>query len=142
MKIEQIGDRKYASCDKCYIKANGEICGERIDPIDPIDPIEYGIRERYGKEAGYEYAKTKRARTNQPESDVINHPSHYADKQIEVIDYMRDTLTREQFEGYCIGNVIKYVSRYRKKGGAEDLKKAQVYLGWVIECMEIEKEPT
>ena len=65
--------------------------------------------------------------------DNVNHPSHYADKGIEVIDYIRDTQTQEEFVGYCLGNVIKYVSRWRKKCGVEDLEKAQVYLGWAIE---------
>ena len=69
-------------------------------------------------------------------NDAVNHPSHYADKQIEVIDYIRDTQTQEEFVGYCLGNVIKYVSRWRKKGGVEDLKKAQVYLGWAVEKAE------
>ena len=68
--------------------------------------------------------------------DNVNRPAHYADKQIEVIDYMRDTLTAEQLEGYCRGNVIKYISRYDKKNGVEDLKKAEVYLKWLIECKE------
>jgi hypothetical protein len=63
----------------------------------------------------------------------VNHPSHYTNKQKEVIDYNRDTQTQEEFVGYCLGNVIKYVSRWRKKGGVEDLKKAQIYLGWAIE---------
>lgn len=66
-------------------------------------------------------------------SDHVNHPSHYADKQIEVIDYIRDTLTPEGYVDYCLGNVIKYVSRWRKKGGVEDLDKAAVYLGWAIQ---------
>lgn len=69
-------------------------------------------------------------------NDPVNHPSHYTDKQIEVIDYIRDTQTQEEFVGYCLGNVIKYVSRWRKKGGVEDLKKAQVYLGWAVEKEE------
>ena len=69
-------------------------------------------------------------------NDAVNHPSHYADKGIEVIDYIRDTQTQEEFVGYCLGNVIKYVSRWRKKGGVEDLKKAQVYLGWAVEKAE------
>ena len=60
--------------------------------------------------------------------DAVNHPSHYADKQIEVIDYIRDTLNGEEFVGYCCGNVMKYVSRWRKKDGLQDLKKAAVYL--------------
>lgn len=65
--------------------------------------------------------------------DAVKHPSHYADKEIEVIDYIRDTLTPNGYTDYCLGNVIKYVSRWRKKGGIEDLNKAQVYLGWAIE---------
>jgi hypothetical protein len=65
--------------------------------------------------------------------DNVNHPAHYANKAIEVIDYIRDTLPPAGFVDYCIGNVIKYVSRWRNKGGVEDLQKAQVYLGWAVE---------
>ena len=70
--------------------------------------------------------------------DPVNKPSHYADKNIEVIDYIIDTINSEMFEGYCIGNIIKYVSRYKKKNGIEDLKKARYYLNRVIEQMEAE----
>lgn len=66
-------------------------------------------------------------------SDNVNHPDHYTSGDIEVIDYIRDKLNKEEFTGYCIGNVIKYVSRWRMKGGVEDLRKAHVYLGWAIE---------
>lgn len=66
-------------------------------------------------------------------TDNVNHPSHYADKEIEVIDYIRDTLGADEFVGYCIGNVLKYTSRWRKKGGVEDLEKAKVYLEWGIQ---------
>lgn len=72
--------------------------------------------------------------------DNVNHPSHYADGQIEVIDFIRDKLTPAGFTEYCEGNVLKYVSRWRKKGGVEDLKKAQVYLGWMIESAEKEED--
>lgn len=74
-------------------------------------------------------------------NDAVNHPNHYADKGIEVIDYIRDTLTPEEFVGYCNGNVLKYVSRWQKKGGVEDLKKAAVYLGWAIEWCERGQAP-
>ena len=65
-------------------------------------------------------------------TDNVNHPSHYADKGIEVIDYIKDTLSHECYIGYLWGNVIKYISRWKKKGGIEDLEKGQVYLGWLI----------
>ena len=69
--------------------------------------------------------------------DMVNHPSHYGGG-IEVIDYIRDKLTPEGFTEYCCGNVLKYISRWRKKDGVQDLKKAQVYLGWMIESAEKE----
>ena len=72
-------------------------------------------------------------------SDNVNHPNHYADKRIEVIDYIKDTLSPDGFVDYCIGNVIKYVSRWRKKGGIEDLQKADVYLTWATnEAIDME----
>lgn len=38
--------------------------------------------------------------------------------------------------GYLEGNIIKYVSRYKKKGGMADLLKAQHYLQKLIETVE------
>jgi hypothetical protein len=38
--------------------------------------------------------------------------------------------------GYLEGNIIKYVSRYRKKGGLDDLRKAQHYLQKLIETVD------
>ena len=39
--------------------------------------------------------------------DVVNHPSHYADKSIEVIEYIKDTLTPDGYTDYCIGNMYR-----------------------------------
>lgn len=72
-------------------------------------------------------------------ADNVNHPAHYTTGEIEVIDYIQDKLTPEQFEGYCVGNILKYVSRYRYKGGLEDLKKGQWYLNRLIQTAEGEK---
>jgi len=65
-----------------------------------------------------------------PES--INHPAHYNTGTIEVIDFIQDKLTPEEFEGFCKGVILQYVSRCRLKGGIEDLKKAQWYLTRII----------
>ena len=68
--------------------------------------------------------------------DTVTHPAHYTSGTIETIDYIRDKLTCEQFIGYCIGNAMKYISRFDKKGKPiEDLKKANVYINWAIERM-------
>ena len=56
--------------------------------------------------------------------DDINHPSHYTQGDIEVIDYIEDKKL-----GYRLGNVVKYVSRAGHKDDAiKDLKKARWYL--------------
>jgi hypothetical protein len=69
-------------------------------------------------------------------ADPVTKPAHYQRAGIETIDYIRATLDGPGFEAYCIGNVLKYVSRYREKGGIEDLRKAQVYLGWAIQPVD------
>lgn len=75
-------------------------------------------------------------------SDNVLHPAHYAG-EIETIDFIRDKLTADGFRAYCIGNVLKYISRYDKKGAPlEDLQKAQVYLGWAIESFGTAEAPT
>jgi len=61
-------------------------------------------------------------------SDAINSPPHYTAADIECIDAIRAALTRDEFFGYCKGNVLKYVWRERLKGGREDLKKARWYI--------------
>lgn len=68
-------------------------------------------------------------------SDNVNHPAHYTSGTIETIKVIQDKMTAEMFEGFCVGNVIKYVTRYRKKNGVEDLKKARWYLDKIIETI-------
>jgi len=68
-------------------------------------------------------------------SDNVNSPRHYTTGNIEVIDYIQDNL-QGGFESYCIGNVIKYISRYKHKNGVEDLKKSRFYLERVIKELD------
>jgi len=60
--------------------------------------------------------------------DNVNHPAHYGQGKIECIDYIEDFLTKEEFIGYLRGNLAKYLHRWRRKGGLEDLDKADWYL--------------
>ena len=54
--------------------------------------------------------------------------SHYKDMKVEPIDFILQNKL-----GFCEGNVIKYVCRYRHKGGAEDLRKAKQYIDFLLE---------
>ena len=68
--------------------------------------------------------------------DKVNHLTHYTSTKIETIDIIQDKLTAEAFEGFCIGNVLKYLTRYRQKNGLEDLQKARWYLDKIIRVKE------
>lgn len=63
---------------------------------------------------------------------IAHDPDHYKGA-IECIDAIRESMTDEAFAGYLKGNVQKYMWRYEKKGGVEDLRKANVYLNWLID---------
>ena len=69
--------------------------------------------------------------------DVVNQPDHYTHGGIETLSYMKAKMTKEAFEGFLAGNVIKYISRYEYKNGLEDLKKAKVYLDKLIKEKEV-----
>lgn len=58
--------------------------------------------------------------------DPVNHPSHYTDGKMEVIDFIEDKKL-----DFHLGNAIKYISRAGKKNPdktVEDLQKAIWYI--------------
>lgn len=74
-------------------------------------------------------------------NDRIKHPSHYFKGGMECIDAIRAAVTDcHGFEAYCVGNIIKYIWRYKEKNGIEDLRKAEHYLKWLME--EVKKNET
>lgn len=72
-----------------------------------------------------------------PDEDPVNHPGHYIQDGIETIDVIKAwTKGLDGIIATDTGNVIKYISRWNKKNGIEDLKKAQWYLNHLIKEME------
>lgn len=71
----------------------------------------------------------------------INHPDHYGgeDDPYEVIKILKAVLTPEEYQGFCKGNVLKYVMRAGKKGGPPmvpvDLGKGRNYLDFALEAL-------
>jgi hypothetical protein len=51
---------------------------------------------------------------------------------VEVKDVIKAVLGKDTV-GFYLGNVLKYMLRFKKKNGLEDLKKARLYLDWAIE---------
>ena len=59
--------------------------------------------------------------------DPIN-PSHYKKGDVECIEAIRASLTKEAFMGYLKGSAMKYLWRYESKNGKEDIKKCLWYI--------------
>ena len=64
-------------------------------------------------------------------SDVVNKPKHYTQGKVECIDAIKE-MCGSGFKDYCRGSVVKYLWRYDKKNGIEDLRKAQWFLNALI----------
>lgn len=65
---------------------------------------------------------------------------HYLRLGIQPLEAMECWMTDEQYEGFLLGSVIKYIARYNaqavNKGGTTDLRKAQHYLEKLIALEE------
>lgn len=69
--------------------------------------------------------------------DAVNHPDHYCQGGVECIDAIRAAVTDlTGLEAVCTGNAIKYLWRWKRKNGAEDLKKARWYIDRLIQETE------
>jgi hypothetical protein len=66
--------------------------------------------------------------------DTVNHPSHYTDGKIEVIEFIEDKNLN-----FHRGNAVKYIARAGKKNPAkevEDLQKAVWYINREIQRLK------
>lgn len=65
-------------------------------------------------------------------NDPIN-PNHYKQGKVECIDCIESaTSSLTGFEGFCTGNAIKYLYRWKQKGGVTDLLKSQWYINRML----------
>ena len=93
-----------------------------IEDLGPVDPRTLPVTE----------SATIVPRGEAQQSQVGG--SHYKDMVIQPFDYIHANGIP-----FAEGNVIKYVSRWRSKGGVEDLKKARHFLDMLIEKEEQSK---
>ena len=69
-------------------------------------------------------------------NDPVNHPSHYSGK-VECIDCLESaTEGLNGIEAVCTANAIKYLYRWKRKNGKEDLRKAMWYINHLIEHID------
>jgi hypothetical protein len=47
---------------------------------------------------------------------------------LSTLDILQAKLSENEYRGFLLGNVFKYLSRHKYKNGVEDIQKAFVYL--------------
>ena len=110
-------------------------CNE--DELEMFENVTWKESDKIDSFVGYEKCGSE-TQNNEEVEDVVNHPSHYTDTKIEVMDYIED-----KGFNFALGNTVKYISRAGKKDPnkkLEDLKKAMWYLNREIERVGKENE--
>lgn len=66
-------------------------------------------------------------------------PSYYGDTMDLLTACEKGLVPREKLIHFCQLNIIKYILRYKQKGGCQDLEKARTYLEKLITYENHEK---
>jgi hypothetical protein len=113
----------------------GEIKRVLHDGSYQVDFGKHGVFKLHDdmlKEAGSVVDKT---------NDAVQHPSHYTQGKVECIEALESaTAGLSGIEAVCTANAIKYLWRWRRKNGIEDVKKAQWYINHLIKHLEGEEK--
>lgn len=118
------------SCEECPVRNDEDITLGEIRAMDP----------RKSKPEEPEVTPTD----DQPSAESIEgvtKPSHYMlFDDIEAIEVIARSMTREQFKGYCLGNILKYRLRAGKKSELAYLEKDMAKAGFYGELYEKHKD--
>lgn len=107
----------------------------------PSEQYSYLTIEDFSPNGAYQWldeGEVKRILNPNPNRDLIDHPDHYTAGGIETIAFIEAKLNAmphlTPFQAYCVGNVIKYMSRLGLKDDLyQDLGKAINYAKWAQE---------
>lgn len=102
------------------------LCFQAGKSVTIPGPWRCSLRQRPAQKAGTTTAAAAEYH------DTVNHPDHYQGK-VECIDAIEAaTEGLVGIEAVCTGNAIKYLWRWKKKGGRQDLEKARWYINKLL----------
>lgn len=109
--------------------------------FDPAKELDRADMYTYKKETKYAPKQPDTPLDEYPEKAELR-PKYYKGKDGKDLfsRFENGLLNKEQVRGFYLGNIIKYITRYRGKNGLEDLLKADTYLNRLIEFEEHEEE--
>ena len=108
-------------CERCgttqHVVAHHE---DYNKPLDVVWLCKHHHKERH--------LEIDRENKNKPKPDMINHPPHYTQGGIEMLDYIRAKFPPEQYIGFLRGNIEKYNTRIGLKDEAvKEAAKIEFY---------------
>lgn len=100
--------------------------------------IEREEEARDDEDFNQEFEFVAQLRAASAKYNAVNHPEHYTANShgiecIDVIDAATEHLTG--IEAVCTANAIKYLWRWKRKNGIQDLHKAKWYIDHLIDCL-------
>ena len=106
----------------------------------PVEAVFKGVTSEgelhFKTEDGWEVHLKNTETETETDFDVVDKPEHYntnLPEGIEVIDIIAaQTAPLSGMQAVAQANVIKYVLRWQKKNGVQDLEKARYYLDLLI----------
>lgn len=68
----------------------------------------------------------------------VENPDYYTTDGKECIEVINDFLhhVEDPYCAFCTGNILKYLWRFKSKGGSQDLIKARRYLDFLLDVTE------
>lgn len=104
-----------------------EKANKAMEPLRRREPI----ADDYNEPTHRQNIRVKNDQFTDLTAEMVNHPAHYTKGDIECIDVL-EQLAADGHD-FRILNAIKYLWRYRHKGGDESLRKAVWYINRVID---------
>ncbi len=101
---------------------------EFIEKIQADVDAERAFNEIFTDQMKQEYAKYQMEEQRTTALDVQVGGRHYKEYAIQPVEYIHANKIP-----FCEGNAIKYITRWRDKGGIADLEKAKHFIDLLIE---------
>ena len=115
-KIEKLKSEGYTACGIIFMSGKNRVT------VDKVGRVQHWIIDDSGKMIALD-------KVNDQQKEK---PNYYDASGISVIEVISSKLTPEQFEGFCLGNAIKYALRANHKSAYKsDIKKLADYAGWL-----------
>lgn len=142
IKLIDMNDGNPDHLSNCSIRCAGVPCS--ICPIKDDEDMTLGeIRAMDPRKSNLDKPEVTPT-DDQPSAESIEgvtKPSHYMlFDDIEAIEVIARSMTREQFKGYCFGNILKYRLRAGKKSELAYLEKDMAKAGFYGELYEKHKD--